>query len=70
LLTDGARTHYERYWRLARAMFISGDYALATFLAITLMEEVGKIVLLGDAHRGDAEARKEFRKYPSKYIVP
>lgn len=68
MLTDIARAHYEKYWRVARAMFISSDYALAAFLAITLIEEVGKIVILADAIRGDADARKEFRNHQSKYI--
>jgi AbiV family abortive infection protein len=68
MLTDGARAHYVKYWRLARAMFVSGDYALAAFLAITLIEEVGKIPILADAIRGDADAKKEFRNHQSKYI--
>jgi AbiV family abortive infection protein len=68
MLTEAAKAHYERYWRLAREMFASGDYPLAAFLAITLIEEIGKIVILADAVGGNAEARKEFRNHQSKYV--
>jgi AbiV family abortive infection protein len=68
MLTDAAKAHYEKYWRLAREMFVSGDLPFAAFLAITLIEEVGKVVILADAVSGDAEARKEFRNHQSKYV--
>jgi len=68
MLTDAAKAHYEKYWRLAREMFASGDYPFAAFLAITLIEEVGKVVILTGAVGGDAEARKEFRNHQSKYV--
>ncbi len=68
MLTDAAKAHYEKYWRLARGMFVSGDYPLAAFLAITLIEEVGKVVILAGALRGGAEARREFRNHQSKYV--
>jgi AbiV family abortive infection protein len=69
VLNDPARAHYEKYWRIAREMFLVGDYALAAFFSITLIEEVGKIGILPDAIRGDAEAKKEFRNHPSKYVT-
>jgi AbiV family abortive infection protein len=68
MLTDAARAHYERYWRLGREMFAAGEYSLAAFLAITLIEEVGKIVILADAVKGNADATKEFRSHQSKYV--
>lgn len=61
MLTEAAKAHYEKYWHLARELFISGDYPLAAFFAITLIEEVGKTVALAAAVRGNAEARKAFR---------
>jgi AbiV family abortive infection protein len=68
MLTAAARAHYEKYWRLARETFIAGDYPFAAFLAITLIEEIGKIVILPDALRGDAGALKDFRNHQSKYV--
>jgi len=68
MLTDAAKEHYEKYWRLSRERFASGDYALAAFFAITLIEEVGKVVILEAALTGDAEAKKEFRNHQSKYV--
>jgi hypothetical protein len=38
------------------------------FLAITLIEEVGKVVILDDAKMGDVVAKKEFRNHQSKYV--
>jgi AbiV family abortive infection protein len=68
MLTEAAKAHYEKYWCLARERFVSGDYPLAAFLAITLIEEVGKIVVLAAAVGGDADARKELRSHQSKYV--
>jgi AbiV family abortive infection protein len=67
MLPDTAKAHYERYWQRARETFLSGDYPLAAFLAITLIEEVGKIVILSAAIKGEPDAKKEFRNHQSKY---
>jgi len=68
MLTDATRAHYEKYWRLAREMYVAGEYPLAAFLAITLIEEIGKIPLLEEALGGNAEAKKEFRSHRDKYV--
>jgi AbiV family abortive infection protein len=62
VLNDSARAHSEKYWCLSRERFEAADYTLAAFLAITLLEEVGKVVILKDAKMGDVVAKKEFRK--------
>jgi AbiV family abortive infection protein len=68
MLNDSARAHFERYWRRSREMFVAGDLPLAAFLAITLIEEIGKVVILKTAMNGDVEAQKEFRNHRGKYI--
>ena len=69
MLNDAARAHFEKYWCLSRERFNAGDFALATFLAITLIEEVGKIVILQDAKLGDLTAKRDFRNHRSKYVL-
>src|SRR5260370_833349 len=68
MLNDAARAHLEKYWRLSRERFDAGDFAMATFLAITLIEEVGKVVILEDARMGNLTAKKHFRNHQSKYV--
>jgi AbiV family abortive infection protein len=68
MLNDAARAHFDKYWRRSREMYVLGDFALAVFLAITLIEEIGKIVILEAAMNGDVEAQKEFRNHREKYI--
>ena len=58
MLGTGARQHLERYWQLSLRFFRESDYALAAFFAITLIEEVGKIVILGNAKLGSELDRK------------
>lgn len=50
IIDPAVRNHVERYWKLARQFFIQADYALALFFAITLIDETGKMVLLGVPH--------------------
>jgi AbiV family abortive infection protein len=40
--------HLNRYWRICRDLFARKEYALSAFLAITLIEEVGKLIILGN----------------------
>jgi AbiV family abortive infection protein len=68
MLNESARAHLEKYWRLSRERFEAGDCALAAFLAITLIEEVGKVVILEDAKMGDSVAKRDFRNHQSKYV--
>lgn len=39
--------HLDIYWRRGRTLFAERDYPLALFCAMTLIEEVGKVILLG-----------------------
>jgi AbiV family abortive infection protein len=38
--------HLEKYWSLSARLFQDAEFALATFFAITLIEEVGKVIIL------------------------
>ena len=42
MLSPEGRRHLERYWQLSVRFFHELDFALATFFAITLIEEVGR----------------------------
>jgi len=67
MLDSKATEHLERFWQLSLRFFHESDYALATFFAITLIEEVGKIVILGNAALGSELDAKGFRDHPRKY---
>lgn len=58
-----------RYFELARRFFIDGQYALASFFALTLIEECGKILYLRDANVRSKKARKEATAHTHKYII-
>lgn len=67
MLDDDARRHLEKYWRFSTERFWARDFALAAFFAITLIEEVGKVVILGDAKLGAEIDKKAFYDHRSKY---
>lgn len=46
--TEQKLNHLYKYWRLSIRFFNERDFALASFFAITLIEEVGKIIILGN----------------------
>jgi len=68
MLSDDSRRHLEKYWQLSVERFRAADSALAAFFAITLIEEVGKVVILGNASLGAELDRKGFRNHAEKYI--
>lgn len=60
--------HLERYWQLACRSYNESDWPLATFFAITLIEEVGKVVIMGNAKLGAELDRKSFYRHEEKYV--
>jgi AbiV family abortive infection protein len=68
MLNDDSRRHLEKYWQLSVDRFRAADFALAAFLAITLIEEVGKVVILEHATLGAELDRKGFYNHAEKYI--
>jgi AbiV family abortive infection protein len=69
VLNDDSRTHLEKYWQFGVARFRADDFALAAFFAITLIEEVGKVVILGNASLGAELDEKGFYNHPAKYGI-
>jgi AbiV family abortive infection protein len=63
-----ARQHLEKYWRLSRQFYEQGDHSLAAFFGITLMEEVGKVVILGNYQLGSDLDQKSFYNHRKKYM--
>jgi len=66
-LPNDAKDHLEKYWKLARRFFEEGDPALAAFFAITLIEEVGKIIILGNRDLSGSLDKRAFFNHPQKY---
>jgi len=66
-LPQEARDHLERYWSLARQFFEEGNYPLASFFAITLIEEVGKVIILGNKDISSELDQKGFYDHRRKY---
>ncbi len=67
MLTLEARGHLEKYWQLSVRFFRESDFALAAFFAITLIEEIGKVVILGNARLGAELDKKGFYDHRRKY---
>ena len=57
LINSSVTNHLRKYFELACGRFVDGDWALATFFAITLIEECAKILYLRDANLQDKEER-------------
>jgi AbiV family abortive infection protein len=64
-----ARNHLEKYWILSRSFFDEGDYALATFFSIFLIEEVGKVILLRKKDIIGKLNIKDFYNHQRKYLL-
>jgi len=62
-----AREHLEKYWVLARRFYQESDFPLAAFFAITLIEEVGKVILLGLGDIAGLLHKKAFFSHGEKY---
>lgn len=68
MISEQHRRHLELYWRLARDFFEQGHTGLAAFFGVTLIEEVGKLLmLLGTATRGRKKVPAGFRQHAKKY---
>jgi AbiV family abortive infection protein len=68
MINEQHREHLEKYWGLSQRFFQEGDYALATFFAISLIEEVGKIIVLGNENVTGNFDKQAFYRHQSKYI--
>lgn len=69
MVGDAVTAFLIRYFELARSHFVDGDYALASFFALTLIEECGKILYLRDADVRLREHRKEATDHTRKYLA-
>ena len=63
-----AKEHLEKYWSLCRRFFEESEYALAAFFAITLIEEVGKVIILGNKNLTGKLEKKALHNHRRKYI--
>ncbi len=61
------RAHLQSYWARCQDAYDRNDYPMAAFLAITLIEEVGKVFILGNAELGKELDKKTFRNHRGKY---
>jgi len=59
--------HLDKYWRISRRFFEEGDFTLASFFAITLIEEVGKVIILGNRQISGKLDKKSFYNHQRKY---
>ncbi len=62
-----AREHLEKYWVLARRFYQEGDSPLAAFFAITLIEEVGKVIIMGNRELSGSLDKQGFFSHEKKY---
>lgn len=62
------RIHLLKYWERSKSAFAANDFPLATFLAITLIEEVGKIIILGNEKLGGELDKKGLSNHKKKYM--
>jgi len=67
MLHAEARRHLDKYWQLSRHFFRESDFALAAFFAITLIEEVGKVIIVANAQLGAEIDKKAFYDHRRKY---
>ncbi|NOY89238.1 MAG: AbiV family abortive infection protein [FCB group bacterium] len=67
MLSTEAKQHLEKYWQLSVQFFKKPDFALAAFFAITLIEEVGKVIILGNKEFGAKLDKKGFYNHRKKY---
>lgn len=67
MISEQLRNHLLKYWTLSREFYERADYPLASFFAITLIEEVGKVVIYGNFKLTGQFDKKAFRNHPQKY---
>ncbi|MGF7119333.1 AbiV family abortive infection protein [Methanobacterium oryzae] len=66
-LSDDVKRHYDKYWKLSIKFFEESDFALASFFAITLIEEVGKLTIMRIESLGGKFDKKGFYNHHQKY---
>jgi AbiV family abortive infection protein len=64
-----ANRHLYKYWNLSKGFFLKEDSALATFFAITLMEELGKLAILNQENISGVFDKKSFFDHEKKYRI-
>lgn len=69
MINASVLTHLEKYFALARSRYEEGDPALATFFALTIIEECGKLLLLRDIAPGDPKERETATDHRRKYTA-
>lgn len=68
MLGQSITDHLGKYFELAYSSFEDGDYALATFFAITLIEECAKILYIRDADLSNKEERRGAIDHSEKHF--
>ena len=69
LIDTSVTAHLLKYFELARTRYSDGDWALATFFALTVIEECGKILYLRDANAKERIVRKQAFQHEAKYFT-
>jgi len=64
---NSSRLHLDKYWKLARNFFKEGDFPLAAFFAITLIEEISKFIIVGQKGFQRDSGIKRFYNHKKKY---
>jgi AbiV family abortive infection protein len=57
--------HLYKLWSLSKKLYIEGDYPTASFFAITLIEEIGKAIII---YRNNFN-KKDFYNHNKKYRI-
>lgn len=61
-------THIKKYWNFSIELYKRSEYSLATFFAITTLEEVGKLHISDKEDKtGEFDLQKEFLNHNKKY---
>lgn len=68
-LNEDVKKHFEKYWKLSIKFFEESEFALASFFAITLIEEVGKLSIIRIESLGGTFENKEFYNHHQKYRI-
>ena len=67
MANETVHAHLDEYWHLSQEQFGRGNFGLAAFLAITLIEGIGKLVIFGNAKLGAELDRKGYYNHRTKY---
>jgi len=61
--------HLKKYFELSLSRFSGGDYTIATFFALTTIEECAKILQLRDADLKNPKHRRRAIDHKDKYLT-